>query len=176
MNKPSAIATGDKLNTGTIQTAQVPNGQNGIIVILGASYVKAWPVDSVAGMQVVNKGINGEQSFEMLERFREDVLAFKPTAVIIWGFINDIHRNQRDRIEATMARVKESTAAMTHNRVRQRGGTFEANHSIARHVNTAIILTLEGRDYGIERCCSIEERPLSVQMDGSRRREKVPRR
>jgi lysophospholipase L1-like esterase len=82
------------------------------IVIIGASYVRAWPVQELGGMRVVNKGINGEQSFEMLQRFPDDVIALKPKAVIIWGFINDVHRTKREDIDAAMAKARESIAEM----------------------------------------------------------------
>jgi lysophospholipase L1-like esterase len=84
----------------------------GTLVILGASYVRAWPVQELGGMRAINKGVNGEQSFEMLRRFGDDVIALKPRAVIIWGFINDIHRTGRENIDAAMARARESIAEM----------------------------------------------------------------
>ncbi len=82
------------------------------VVIIGASYARAWSVPELGGMRTVNKGVNGEQSFEMLQRFAADVIAAKPKAVIIWGFINDIHRTKRDEIAAAMARARESTEEM----------------------------------------------------------------
>jgi len=48
----------------------------------------------------------------MLSRFQKDVLPLKPTAVIIWGFINDIHRSKRENIDATIARAKKSFMEM----------------------------------------------------------------
>jgi lysophospholipase L1-like esterase len=82
------------------------------VVIIGASYARAWSVPELGGMRAINKGINGEQSFEMLQRFAADVIAAKPKAVIIWGFINDIHRTKREEIAAAMARARESTEEM----------------------------------------------------------------
>ncbi len=85
---------------------------NNHIVLIGASYAKGWSLDEIAGMTVINKGISGEQSFEMLSRFQKDVLPLKPTAVIIWGFINDIHRSKREDIDAAIARAKKSFEEM----------------------------------------------------------------
>jgi lysophospholipase L1-like esterase len=83
------------------------------LVIIGASYAGGWkPQKTVAGYQVVNKGVSGQQSFEMLARFETDVVALKPDAVIIWGFINDVFRNDRDRIDQTLNRARESLVAM----------------------------------------------------------------
>lgn len=83
------------------------------LVIIGASYAGGWkPQKPVAGYQVVNKGVSGQQSFEMLNRFETDVVALKPDAVIIWGFINDVFRNDRDQIDQTLKRVRESLLEM----------------------------------------------------------------
>ncbi len=60
------------------------------IVVLGASYAQGWALDPIAGSTVVNAGVAGETSSEMVARFKDDVLARTPRAVVIWGFINDI--------------------------------------------------------------------------------------
>jgi lysophospholipase L1-like esterase len=88
------------------------NARQEAVVLLGASYVRAWPVQELGGLRVINKGVNGEQSFEMLRRFDDDVVALRPRKVVIWGFINDIHRTPRADIEAAEARVRESFAEM----------------------------------------------------------------
>jgi lysophospholipase L1-like esterase len=83
-----------------------------LLVVIGASYARAWPIESIGGRRVVNRGINGNQSFEMLARFQEDVLDLKPSTVIIWGFINDIFRSEPDNIDQTLERIRLSMAAM----------------------------------------------------------------
>ena len=83
------------------------------LVVIGASYAKGWNPEKLIGeTNFINKGIDGQQSFEMLARFDADVLAVKPRAVVIWGFINDIFRSDRDRIEQTLARIQESLLLM----------------------------------------------------------------
>lgn len=83
------------------------------LVIIGASYAKGLsPKEPLAGYQVVNKGVNGQQSFEMLERFESDVVGNKPDAVIIWGFINDVFRSDRSWIDQTLKRTRDSIVAM----------------------------------------------------------------
>jgi len=84
----------------------------GRIVLIGASYTRGWNIEEIAGMKVINKGVDGNQSFEMLARFQNDVIANKPKAVLIWGFINDIHRSKRDEIQSTIVRAKESIKEM----------------------------------------------------------------
>jgi lysophospholipase L1-like esterase len=82
------------------------------IVLIGASYARSWPVDSIAGQQVLNRGIGGNQSFEMLARFRSDALAANPGSIVIWGFINDIFRSEPERMEQTLDRIKSSFEQM----------------------------------------------------------------
>jgi len=83
-----------------------------MIVILGASYAKGWNPGKPGNMVVINKGINGEQSFEMLARFERDVVLIKPRMVIIWGFINDIFRSKQEHIEKAKAKAKTSISKM----------------------------------------------------------------
>ena len=83
------------------------------IVVIGASYAGGWKPDrAIAGSRIVNKGVDGQQSFEMLARFETDVLALKPDGVIIWGFINDVFRSDRGQIDQTLKRTRESILAM----------------------------------------------------------------
>lgn len=84
----------------------------GTLVILGASYAREWPVVEINGCDVVNKGIGGNQSFEMLARFQSDVLDLSPDAVIIWGFINDIFRSTPEQLDVTKTRIKRSFEEM----------------------------------------------------------------
>lgn len=59
------------------------------IVMIGASYLQGWPLNEVACLPVVNKGISGETSIQVRQRFDADALSNNPVAVIIWGHIND---------------------------------------------------------------------------------------
>src|SRR3990172_9787967 len=44
-----------------------------VIVVLGASYAKGLTEIPMEGITVINKGVGGEQSSEMLARFKRDV-------------------------------------------------------------------------------------------------------
>jgi lysophospholipase L1-like esterase len=68
----------------------------------------------------VNKGITGQQSFELLERFDRDVVSARPRAVIVWGFINDIFRTPRPQVGAAKTRAQETLAAIV-SRAREAG-------------------------------------------------------
>lgn len=81
------------------------------IVLIGASYVRGWNLKEIAGARVVNRGVNGEQTFEMLSRFDRDVITVCPRAVIIWGYINDIFRSEKaniiDKLDASRENLKK---------------------------------------------------------------------
>jgi lysophospholipase L1-like esterase len=56
-------------------------------------------LSEVIDAEIINKGINGNTTTDMLERFERSVLRFEPTHVIIMGGINDIIcRDSFDRI------------------------------------------------------------------------------
>jgi uncharacterized SAM-binding protein YcdF (DUF218 family)/lysophospholipase L1-like esterase len=84
----------------------------GPIVVLGASYAAEWKPEAIAGVPVINRGVAGQQSFEMLARFDTEVIVERPRAVILWGFINDIFRAPSDSIDSSLTRVRESYVEM----------------------------------------------------------------
>jgi lysophospholipase L1-like esterase len=100
---------------GLARTGETDKVEAGVrtIVLIGASYAGGWSSQkSIAGSRIVNKGVDGQQSFEMLARFESDVLAVKPDAVIIWGFINDVFRSDRGQMDQTLRRTRESILSM----------------------------------------------------------------
>jgi lysophospholipase L1-like esterase len=82
------------------------------IVVLGASYAGGWNPGTIAESKVIVRGVSGEQSFLTLERFAKDVVAHRPRAVILWGFINDFFRSAPQESAAVSARVRESYTKM----------------------------------------------------------------
>ena len=88
------------------------NSGSGPLVLLGASYAGSWPLPAVGGRPVVNKGVAGQQSWEMLERFDRDVVALHPSSVILWGYINDVFRSPRERMDAALAKARDSFEQM----------------------------------------------------------------
>jgi uncharacterized SAM-binding protein YcdF (DUF218 family)/lysophospholipase L1-like esterase len=85
---------------------------SGPLVVLGASYAEGWKLPAIAGRQVVNVGREGQQSFQLLERFAQDVVPHKPRAVVIWGFINDVFRTSRDKVGDNLERTRRSYVEM----------------------------------------------------------------
>lgn len=88
-----------------VQPMQNLKHPNGPIVVLGASYARGWDLKSIGPVPLVNKGVDGQQSWEMLARFESDVLAQAPRAVVLWGFINDIFRASDTSAALTRARA-----------------------------------------------------------------------
>jgi len=60
------------------------------VVFFGDSIIRGWDLaTSFPNSDFVNRGINGQTSSDMLVRFREDVLALQPMAVVILAGVND---------------------------------------------------------------------------------------
>jgi uncharacterized SAM-binding protein YcdF (DUF218 family)/lysophospholipase L1-like esterase len=81
---------------------------DGPLLILGASYAGNWDTRTLAGLPVINRGISGQQSFEFLGRFDDEVVPLRPRAVILWGFINDVFRAPRASVDTALERTKRS--------------------------------------------------------------------
>lgn len=70
-------------------------GQNRI-VFMGDSITEFWPAlcpDFFIGKPYINRGISGQTTPQMLIRFRADVIALKPTMVVLLAGANDIAGN-----------------------------------------------------------------------------------
>jgi lysophospholipase L1-like esterase len=66
------------------------------IVFMGDSITEFWSTlnpEYFAGKPYVNRGISGQTTPQMLIRFRADVIALKPSVVVILAGINDIAGN-----------------------------------------------------------------------------------
>lgn len=94
------------------------------IICLGDSTTFGFPfgpADSWVGMleeeifgEVINKGINGNTTTDMLARFEGSVLKYRPDFVVITGGINDVVGGESlDRIQWNYTRMVET--ALTNN-------------------------------------------------------------
>jgi lysophospholipase L1-like esterase len=77
------------------ENAELPQPAAGAarVVFLGDQITEAWGRSAASlfsGRPYVNRGIAGQTTAQMLVRFRQDVVALKPKAVIIQGGSNDI--------------------------------------------------------------------------------------
>jgi len=83
-----------------------------VIVVFGASYAKAWPIANIAGLPVVNAGVGGDETRNMLERYERDVLTHAPRYVLIWGFINDYTRSPAAKHPQVAAAIEQRITEM----------------------------------------------------------------
>lgn len=76
-------------------------------VFYGSSSVERWRLkDDFSDLCFLNRGIGGEQSRQMVLRFRQDVLSLKPGGVILFlGSGNDFWPHQRMSLAETKANV-----------------------------------------------------------------------
>jgi len=66
------------------------------VVFMGNSITQGWSEnrpDFFAGKPYINRGISGQTTTQMLVRFRPDVIALKPSVVVILAGTNDIAGN-----------------------------------------------------------------------------------
>ena len=76
------------------------------IVIFGASYAEQWGTPALPGFkQVINRGVGGQRTDELLKRFERDVIAAHPDAVLIWGHANNITKARPEEIAAYKAMI-----------------------------------------------------------------------
>lgn len=74
-------------------TKLLPPGKQPRVVFMGDSITDFWRLNEYfTGRDFINRGISGQTTSQMLGRFRQDVIALHPKAVLILGGTNDIAR------------------------------------------------------------------------------------
>lgn len=71
-----------------------PNGKS--IVLMGDSITEFWKTNSPDFFEknpIIDRGISGQTTSQMVLRFKQDVIALKPKTVVILAGINDIAEN-----------------------------------------------------------------------------------
>jgi lysophospholipase L1-like esterase len=89
------------------------------VVFMGDSITQGWKIEGpdgyFPGKPFINRGISGQTTPQMVVRFRQDVIALKPRAVVILGGTNDIAGNTGpetiEQIEGYIADMAELAAA-----------------------------------------------------------------
>jgi lysophospholipase L1-like esterase len=89
------------------------------VVFMGDSITQLWGGHRPAGCgkdgdffpskSYLNRGISGQTTVQMLRRFREDVVALRPSVVVLLGGINDIAENGG---KMTLEDSKDNISAM----------------------------------------------------------------
>jgi lysophospholipase L1-like esterase len=83
------------------------------VVFMGNSITEGWNrywSDEFGGKPYVNRGISGQTTPQMLVRFRQDVVALKPSVVVILAGTNDIAGNTGP---STLEMIEDNLADMT---------------------------------------------------------------
>jgi acyl-CoA thioesterase I len=88
-----------------------PRGSVPRVVFIGDSITASWRLTAVAprGTELINRGIGGQVTLQMLLRFSQDVIALRPAAVHIMAGINDIAENAGP---TTLAAIERNLASM----------------------------------------------------------------
>lgn len=82
------------------------------VVFMGNSITEGWKkywADEFAGKPYINRGISGQTTPQMLVRFRQDVIALRPKAVVILAGTNDIAGNTGP---STVEMIEDNLASM----------------------------------------------------------------
>jgi len=80
------------------------------VVFLGDSITEFWTLSgSFRGKPYVNRGISGQTTPQILLRFRQDVIALRPSVVVILAGTNDIAENTGP---TTLAAIEDNLASM----------------------------------------------------------------
>lgn len=99
------------LNRYKDENAKVPvlNPNHTRVVFMGNSITEGWinkRPEFFNAKKYINRGISGQTTPQMLLRFRQDVIALKPSVVVILAGINDIAQNTGPyTIEATSGNI-----------------------------------------------------------------------
>jgi lysophospholipase L1-like esterase len=90
------------------------------VVFFGDSITDFWPLpEYFPGKPYVNRGISGQTTSQMLVRFRQDVIALQPKAVVILAGTNDIAGNTGPiRIEDIEANYTSLAELATANKIK----------------------------------------------------------
>jgi lysophospholipase L1-like esterase len=102
------------------------------VVFMGDSITEGWKLEeSFPGKPYINRGISGQTTPQMLVRFRQDVIALKPSAVVILAGINDIAGNTGPE---TLEQIEDNLASM-------------AELATANHIRVVLCSVLPALDF-----------------------------
>jgi acyl-CoA thioesterase I len=81
------------------------------VVFIGDSITEGWDLSALAGpaLEVLNRGIGGQTTPQMLVRFRQDVIALRPAVVHVLAGTNDLAGNTGP---ATLEAIEDNLLSM----------------------------------------------------------------
>ncbi len=91
--KVRIVAIGDSTTAGTpafLSPIEAPPDGRGD----PQSQYPYWLMKTHPGWEVLNRGVNGERSDQILDRFERDAIAEKPIAVVILAGVNDVYQGR----------------------------------------------------------------------------------
>jgi len=92
------------------------------VVLMGDSITEFWKTndpDFFASHPFINRGISGQTTSQMIVRFSKDVIALKPSTVVILAGINDIAQNTGPiTLEAVFNNIKAMVKMAKANRIK----------------------------------------------------------
>jgi lysophospholipase L1-like esterase len=98
--------------TGSQDTVSTATPAAAPMVIIGASFAADWQLPPIAGSQVINHGVAGQETSQFVTRFDRDVIAEKPRAVILWGYANNFFNAPPGQAEQAAARARDDFQQM----------------------------------------------------------------
>lgn len=109
--KLTIVALGDSTTAGTpyfLSPAEDPPEGSGI---REAPYTY-WMMKSRPSWNVINRGVNGQRSGEILGRFESDVLPYKPDLLIVLAGVNDLYQGYPARVvQENLQRIYEKAGS-----------------------------------------------------------------
>jgi lysophospholipase L1-like esterase len=98
--------------------AALPAPSKDRIVFMGDSITELWGIfdPSLFTGDVIDRGVSGQTTAQMLLRFRQDVINLKPTTVHILAGVNDIAGNTGP---TSLQRIEENTMTMVEMAMKQ---------------------------------------------------------
>lgn len=81
------------------------------IAFIGDSITSNWPAlqppNQFFALQIVNRGLPGDTTVNMLSRFRRDVLQLRPRIIVILGGLNDLDHTPLSTIEQNLTAMSQ---------------------------------------------------------------------
>ena len=93
VKKIDVIAFGNSLTVGFIPSRLANQPYSQFLMEMVNDVLKQLKMNDTVEVRFINKGVNGDLTSSMLQRFRQDVINLSPNYVIVLGGANDVGWN-----------------------------------------------------------------------------------